>query len=71
MGILLRRRGARGDQVIDLFSQSIVVQIIADVQRDSEDWIALATDQLGCNLTHYLQHGDNSVLLANLIRITR
>ncbi|KAI0246408.1 hypothetical protein BJV78DRAFT_151817 [Lactifluus subvellereus] len=70
MGLLLRR-GTRGDQGIGLFAQSIVAQIIADVQGDNRDWVALATDQLGHDLTRYLQHGNNSVLLANLIHITR
>jgi Family of unknown function (DUF6535) len=70
MGHSLRRRGKRGDQGIGLFAQIVVAQIIADVQGSNDRWVALATDQLGDALPRYLQHGNDSVLLANLIHIT-
>ena len=71
MGHSLRWRGIRGDQEIGLFAQSVVSQTIADVRRNNESWVALATNQLGGALPRYLQHGNDSVLFANLIHITR
>ena len=51
----------------------IVARIIAKGWKRDETWMALAMDQLGVSedvLKDYLTHG-NSVLLANLIKITR
>jgi hypothetical protein len=56
-----------------LYIQSIVSHIVASTETRNDRWLALATDQLGMSedlLRHYLAHGD-SVLLANLINITR
>ena len=50
----------------------IVARIIAKARKRDDTWMALAMDQLGVSeyvLKHYLTHG-NSVLLANLIKIT-
>jgi Family of unknown function (DUF6535) len=70
MGHSLRRRGKRSNPV-GLFAQSIVAQTIADVQRSNDRWVALATDQLGDAVPRYLEHSNESLLLANLIHITR
>jgi hypothetical protein len=71
IGHFLTRRGKNSDQEIGLFAQSIVAQIIADIQRNDDRWFRLATNQLGDSLPLYLQHGADSVLLANFIHITR
>ncbi|KAH9972283.1 hypothetical protein BGW80DRAFT_1507767 [Lactifluus volemus] len=68
---LLRPKGRITGQKIGSCAQSIVAGIISKVQADDSDWVALATDQLGPSLPHYLEHGNDSVLLANLIHITR
>ncbi|KAH9972288.1 hypothetical protein BGW80DRAFT_1252818 [Lactifluus volemus] len=67
IGHLLRHKG----RIIGSCAQSIVAGIISKVQADDSDWVALATDQLGPSLPRYLEHGNDSVLLANLIHITR
>ncbi|KAH9972286.1 hypothetical protein BGW80DRAFT_1459904 [Lactifluus volemus] len=67
IGHLLRPKG----QKIGSCAQSIVAGIISKVQSDDSRWVALATDQLGPSLPRYLEHGNDSVLLANLIHITR
>jgi hypothetical protein len=67
IGHLLRPKG----QKIGSCAQSIVAGIISKVQSDDSGWVALATDQLGPSLPRYLEHGNDSVLLANLIHITR
>ncbi|KAH9971423.1 hypothetical protein BGW80DRAFT_1322369 [Lactifluus volemus] len=70
-GQFLKSQGNRGRQTLGLCAQSIVACIISNVQRSNGGWIALATDQLGASLPHYLKHGNESVSLANLIYITR
>jgi hypothetical protein len=73
MGQALKNRGYRSKQDYDLCAQGIVAGIIASVTEHDARWIALSVDQLGVSetvLQHYLAHGD-SVLLANLIHITR
>ncbi|KAH9970197.1 hypothetical protein BGW80DRAFT_1461471 [Lactifluus volemus] len=56
-----------------LCSQGIISGVIANVPERDDRWIALAKGQLGVSdevLRYYLANGD-SVLLANLIHITR
>jgi hypothetical protein len=71
MGHLLRLKDNTTGQKIGSCARSIVAGIISNVQADDSGWIALATDQLGPSLPRYLGHGNDSVLLANLIHITR
>jgi Family of unknown function (DUF6535) len=74
LGQLLRRPSSTTQQEIGLCAQSIIAGIISNVQRGNDRWIALAADQLGKServIRGYLEHGDDSVLLANLIYITR
>ena len=55
-------------------AQSIVASIIANVRKRDSDWFVLAVDQLSVSedvLRGYVSHGDDSVLLANLMHITR
>jgi hypothetical protein len=60
-----------GDQVFGLCSQGIIAGVVASVSERDERWEALAMDQLGeATFRKYQAHG-NSVLLANLIHITR
>jgi Family of unknown function (DUF6535) len=61
------------DRSSSLCTQGIVAGIIASVRERDDHWVALTMDQLGLSeavLRRYLTHGD-SVLLANLIQITR
>jgi hypothetical protein len=56
-----------------LIGSCIIARIIATVEKRDNTWMMLARSQLGVNeevLGCYLEHGD-SVLLANLIKITR
>jgi hypothetical protein len=71
MGHLLRPKNNTTGQKMGSCAQSIVAGIISKVQADDSGWIALATDQLGPSLPRYLEHGHDSVLLANLIHVTR
>ena len=59
-----------GDQVSGLCSKGIIAGVVAGVSERDERWKALAKDQLGEVFQKYVAHGD-SVLLANLIHITR
>jgi Family of unknown function (DUF6535) len=62
-----------GDRDTGLCAQGVIAGIIASVPERDDRWTALAMDQLGVSedvLRDYLAHGD-SVLLANLIHITR
>ena len=73
MGRALRSNSRSTDSESGLCAQSIVASIIASVSKRDSDWFALAMDQLGVSeavLRDYVSHGD-SVLLANLIHITR
>jgi hypothetical protein len=57
-----------------LCAQSIIAGIIANVQGSDDHWIALAAEQLGKSdsvIRGYLEHGIDSLLLANLIHIIR
>jgi Family of unknown function (DUF6535) len=72
-GHFLRSPGASSGQETNLCAKSIVGCIIANAQNRDHRWIALAASQLGKSedvICAYLEHGD-SVLLANLIHITR
>ena len=71
MGHLLKPRNNTTGQKMGPCAQSIVAGIISKVQADDSGWIALATDELGPSLPRYLGHGNDSVLLANLIHVTR
>ncbi|KAH9967083.1 hypothetical protein BGW80DRAFT_724986 [Lactifluus volemus] len=65
---------SRRNGTIDLRAQTIVAGIIFNVQANNDDWVALAADHLGESeyvIRDYLKHGDDNVLLANLIHITR
>jgi Family of unknown function (DUF6535) len=73
MGHALKHRGYGSNQGSGLCAQGIVAGIIASVTEHDARWIALTVDQLDISdsvLRQYLAHGD-SVLLANLIHITR
>jgi hypothetical protein len=60
-----------GSQVLGLCSQGVIAGVVASVSERDEHWEALAMDQLGeATFRKYQAHGD-SVLLANLIHITR
>jgi hypothetical protein len=66
LGVLRNGNGA-------LLTRGIIASIIAINDERDERWFALAMDELGIPedvLRRYLDHG-NSVLLANLIHITR
>jgi Family of unknown function (DUF6535) len=70
IGRSLRNRGNR----IGLCAQSLVAGIISNVQSGDRRWVALAADQLGKSedvIRGYLECGQENVLLANLIHITR
>ena len=74
MGRSLRSGGNKTHQEIGLCAQTIVAGIISNVQGSDDHWIALAANQLRKSkdvLRGYLEHGNESVLLANLIHITR
>ena len=74
VGHSLRNRDNISKEGIGLLSQTIVAVIIADVQGSNERWIALAADQLGKSeddIRGCLAHGNEDVLLANLIYIIR
>ncbi|KAH9965091.1 hypothetical protein BGW80DRAFT_1462630 [Lactifluus volemus] len=61
-------------QRVGFWAQILIAVIIADVQRDDHGWIALVKDQLGESryiARGYYRRDDNSVLLINLIHITR
>jgi hypothetical protein len=73
LGHTLRNWVYSNDEENVLYIQSIVSHIVAGAEKRNDRWLALAADQLGMSedlLRHYLAHGD-SVLLANLINITR
>jgi Family of unknown function (DUF6535) len=58
---------------LPLCVQGILAGIIAGVSERDEHWVALAMNQLGLSedvIRQYMAHGD-SILLANLIHITR
>jgi Family of unknown function (DUF6535)/WW domain len=70
LGRSLRNRGNE----IGLCTQSVVAGIISNVQSGDHRWIALTADQLGKSedtIRLYLEHGQENLLLANLIHITR
>ena len=58
-------------QEIGLCARLVVAGIIANGDQNNEEWIALATAQLGEDLPRYREHGRDSVLFANLIHATR
>lgn len=69
----LRIWGENRDRETGLYAQGVVAVIVATVPKRDDRWFALAMDQLGVPRTvlqDYDAHGD-SVLLANLIHITR
>ncbi len=73
IGQYLGKVGKHPDPEIGLYAQCLVAGVIACAQERDGRWSALAMDQLcisGDHLRHYIAHGD-SVLLANLIHITR
>jgi len=70
---ILRRWTKSDNKRISASGRCVVARIIAKAWKHDETWMALAMDQLGVSedvLKFYLAHG-NSVLLANLINITR
>jgi hypothetical protein len=72
-GLSARRWGNSGNPQIHFRAKCAVALVVALVQERDEGWKSLAIDQLGVSrsvLQQYLMHGD-SVLLANLIRITQ
>jgi hypothetical protein len=79
MGQSLRRsNGAHeyngAEQEIGLCAQTIIAGIISDGQGHDDRWIDLAVVQLGKSkdvIQEYLEHSQESVLLANLTYITR
>jgi len=65
--------GNNGDRKTSLFAQGIIGCTTANVSQCNEHWFSLTMHHLGILehvLRSYLNHGD-SVLLANLIHITR
>jgi Family of unknown function (DUF6535) len=73
-GDIMKRKLAKDYQRVGFWAQILIAVIIADVQRDDHGWIALVEDQLGESgyiAQGYHRRGDNSVLLINLIHITR
>jgi hypothetical protein len=71
VGQFLISQGKYSGQKMGLCAQSIVAGIISNVQANDDKWVALATDQLGASLPRYLEHGNDNVLLANLIHFIR
>jgi hypothetical protein len=74
VGCSLRRRDGRSRMKPGVYAQIIVADIITNVQQRDDHWIALAADQLGKSeddIRRYVTNGYDSVLLANLIHITR
>ncbi|KAH9972279.1 hypothetical protein BGW80DRAFT_1459898 [Lactifluus volemus] len=70
----LKNQGHSKPHEIGLCAQIIIAGIISHVQENDNDWVALAANQLGKSETvirGYLEHGNDSLLLANLIHITR
>ena len=70
--ILIRWRNST-DPSINPIGSCIIARILASVEKRDDIWMALARSQLEVTeevLRGYLRHGD-SVLLANLIKITR
>jgi Family of unknown function (DUF6535) len=64
----------RADEGIGLCAQTIVAEIIANVEERDDLWIELAADQLGKSeddIRRYLAQGNDSVLLANWIYMAR
>ena len=73
LGHTLTRWVYGNDKENVLYLRSIVSHIVSGAEKRDDRWLALAADQPGMSedlLRHYLAHG-NSVLLANLINITR
>ena len=74
MGHLLGRWRNSSDKKSAICSQSIVAGIIANVRERDDRWATLAMGQLGVLkgvFRGYLTYSGDSVLLANLIHITR
>ena len=72
-GLSARRWGNSSNPQIHFRAKCAVALVVALVQERDEGWRSLVIDQLGVSrpvLQLYLMHGD-SVLLANLIRITQ
>ena len=70
---ILRRWTKSDNKHIVASGRCVIARVIAKAWKYDETWMALAMDQLGVSedvLKDYLAHG-NSVLLANLINITR
>jgi hypothetical protein len=70
IGHSLRSWVYSNDEENVLYMRSIVSHIIASAEKRDDRWLALAADQPEDHLRYYRAHGD-SVLLANLINITR
>ena len=73
LGHTLTRWVYGNDKENVLYIRSIVSHIVSGAEKRDDRWLALAADQPGMSedlLRHYVAHG-NSVLLANLINITR
>ncbi|KAH9960748.1 hypothetical protein BGW80DRAFT_1361465 [Lactifluus volemus] len=67
-------RWNRSNQEIGFCTQILISGIIANVRSHDDRWIALASDLLGKSedeIRGYRDRGDDNVLLANLIHITR
>ncbi len=73
IGHFLRSWDKSNNGRFNQYVQGIVAHIVAGVWERNDRWMALARDHLGISerlLHEYLGHGD-SVLLANLIHLTR
>ncbi len=73
LGQYLQSRVYTYDRVTRLYGQVVVSGTIATARERDERWFAITMDQLGVSrsvLQDYVAHG-NSVLLANLIHISR
>jgi hypothetical protein len=74
LGHFLKNQGNSKPHEIGLCAQIFIAGIISHVQENDNDWVALAANQLGKSETvirGYLEHGNDSLLLANLIHVTR
>jgi Family of unknown function (DUF6535) len=73
MGGILRERWSKNNKVGSC-TRILASGIIANVRRHDDAWIALAADQLGKSeyvIQGYQDYSDDSVLLVNLIHVTR
>jgi hypothetical protein len=72
--ILVRSGWCDGDKYIALVVRCLIASVLPAIQQRDDRWIALVADQFNLErhvLRDHIAHGDNSVLLAILIHVTR